>query len=128
MPFQTIVSTSLHGQWSSQLKDISRNVITLAELDKPFVQICSRCRLADCSFARLKVHEVLSIAPFFFFKKYLFRQNTYLQNKKHTLACQGGTGCYRFNYQPGSKLEGVGDTPPPQHCGSAVILCSTTAE
>ena len=33
---------------------------------------------------------------------YLFRQNTYLQNKKHTLTCQGGTGCYRFNYQPGS--------------------------
>ena len=34
--------------------------------------------------------------------EYLFRQNTYLQNKKHTLTCQGGTGCYRFNYQPGS--------------------------
>ena len=33
---------------------------------------------------------------------HLFRQNTYLQNKKHTLTCQGGTGCYRFNYQPGS--------------------------
>ena len=32
----------------------------------------------------------------------LFRQFTYLQNKKHTLTCQGGTGCYRFNYQPGS--------------------------
>ena len=43
----------------------------------------------------------------------LFRQNTYLQNKKHTLTCQGGTGCYRFNYQPGSSLGGVGDTPPP---------------
>ena len=42
-----------------------------------------------------------------------------------------GTGCYRFKYQPGSMLEGVGDTPPPpppQHRGSAVILCSTTAE
>ena len=24
-----------------------------------------------------------------------------------------GTGCYRFKYQPGSTLEGVGDTPPP---------------
>ena len=35
-------------------------------------------------------------------KYHLFRQNTYLQNKKHTLTCQGGTGCYRFNYQPGS--------------------------
>ena len=32
----------------------------------------------------------------------LFRQNTYLQNKKHTLTCQGGIGCYGFNYQPGS--------------------------
>ena len=32
----------------------------------------------------------------------LFRQNTYLQNKKHTLTCQGGTGCYRLNYQPSS--------------------------
>ena len=36
-------------------------------------------------------------------KEYLFRQNTYLWNKKHTLTCQGGTGCYRVvNYQPGS--------------------------
>ena len=35
-------------------------------------------------------------------KLHLFRQNTYLQNKKHTLTCQGGTGCYRFNYQLGS--------------------------
>ena len=33
---------------------------------------------------------------------HLFRQNTYLQNKKHMLTCKGGTGCYRFNYQPGS--------------------------
>ena len=42
----------------------------------------------------------------------MFRQNTYLQNKKHTLTCQGGTGCYRFKYQPGSTLEGVGETSP----------------
>ena len=42
----------------------------------------------------------LVIFPFRIFS--LFRQNTYLQNKKHTLTCQGGTGCYRFNYQPGS--------------------------
>ena len=42
----------------------------------------------------------------------LFRQNTYLQNKKHTLTCQGGVGCYRSKYQPGSTLEGVGETPP----------------
>ena len=26
------------------------------------------------------------------------------------------------------KLEGVGDTPPPQHRGSAVILCMTSSE
>ena len=33
----------------------------------------------------------------------LFRQNTYLRNKKHTLTCQGGTGYYKaVNYQPGS--------------------------
>ena len=33
----------------------------------------------------------------------LFRQKTYLRNKKHMLTCQGGTGCYRaVNYQPGS--------------------------
>ena len=33
----------------------------------------------------------------------LFRQDTYLRNKKHMLTCQGGTGCYRtVNYQPGS--------------------------
>ena len=43
----------------------------------------------------------------------LFQQNTYLQNKKHTLTCQGGTGCYRFKYQPSSKLEGGGSPPPP---------------
>ena len=35
----------------------------------------------------------------------LFRQNTYLRNKKHRLTCQGG-------------LEGVGDTPPPPSCHS----------
>ena len=34
---------------------------------------------------------------------HLFRQNTYLRNKKHTLTCQGGTGCYRaVDYQPSS--------------------------
>ena len=33
----------------------------------------------------------------------LFRQNTYLRNKKHTLTCQGGTVVVTdFNYQPGS--------------------------
>ena len=34
---------------------------------------------------------------------YLFRQNTYLRNKKHTLTYQGGIGYYKaVNYQPGS--------------------------
>ena len=34
---------------------------------------------------------------------HLFRQNTCFRNKKNTLTCQGGTGCYRaVNYQPGS--------------------------
>ena len=32
----------------------------------------------------------------------LFRQNTYLQNKSIRSPAKGGTGCYRFNYQPGS--------------------------
>ena len=33
----------------------------------------------------------------------LFLQNTYLRNKKHTLTCEGGFGCYKaVNYQPGS--------------------------
>ena len=33
----------------------------------------------------------------------LFRQNTYLRNKKHMLTCQGGTSCYRaVNCQPSS--------------------------
>ena len=36
-------------------------------------------------------------------KQHLFRQNTYLRNKKHTLTCQVGTGYYKaVNYQPGS--------------------------
>ena len=43
-----------------------------------------------------------SVGQSIFNNNHLFRQNTYLQNKKHTLTCQGGTGCYRFNYQPGS--------------------------
>ena len=57
--------------------------------------ICVACRGRDCNLDN----------------RCLSRQNTYLQNKKHTLTCQGGTGCYRFKYQPGSKLEGVGDPP-----------------
>ena len=33
----------------------------------------------------------------------LFRQNTYLRNKKHTLTCQGGNWFYKaVNYRPGS--------------------------
>ena len=36
-------------------------------------------------------------------KNNLFRQDTYLRNKKHMLTCQGGTGCYRaVNHQDGS--------------------------
>ena len=51
---------------------------------------------------RLRTVNPFNAKPIFGVKKSLFRQNTYLQNKKHTLTCQGGTGCYRLNYQPGS--------------------------
>ena len=55
---------------------------------------------------------------------YLFRQNTYLQNKKHTLTCQGGTVVTDLITSPVVSWEG--GRHPPQHRGSAVILCSTT--
>ena len=44
--------------------------------------------------------------------KHIF-PNTYQRIKSIRSPAKGGTGCYRFNYQPGSWLEGVGDTPPP---------------
>ena len=44
----------------------------------------------------------LLVTQYLFPNLKLFRQNTYLRNKNHTLTCQGGTGCYRYNYQPGS--------------------------
>ena len=56
---------------------------------------------------------------------YLFRQNTYLQNKKHTLTCQVGLVVTDLITSPVVSWEGW-ETPPPQHRGSAVILCSTT--
>ena len=55
----------------------------------------------------------------------LFRQNTYLQNKKHTLTCQVGLVVTDLITSPVVSWEGW-ETPPPQHRGSAVILCSTT--
>ena len=56
---------------------------------------------------------------------YLFRQNTYLQNKKHTLTCQVGLVVTDLITSPVVSWEGW-EIPPPQHRGSAVILCSTT--
>ena len=55
----------------------------------------------------------------------LFRQNTYLQNKKYTLTCQVGLVVTDLITSPVVSWEGW-ETPPPQHRGSAVILCSTT--
>ena len=55
----------------------------------------------------------------------LFRQNTYLQNKKHMLTCQVGLVVTDLITSPVVSWEGW-ETPPPQHRGSAVILCSTT--
>ena len=61
----------------------------------------------------------------------LFRQNTYLQNKKHTLTCQGG-GLVVTDLITSPVVSWRGwetpPPPPPQHRGSTVILCSTTAE
>ena len=57
----------------------------------------------------------------------LFRQNTYLQNKKHTLTCQVGLVVTDLITSPVVSWEGwETPPPPPQHRGSAVILCSTT--
>ena len=56
----------------------------------------------------------------------LFRQNTYLQNKKHTLTCQVGLVVTDLITSPVVSWEGWETPPPPQHRGSAVILCSTT--
>ena len=60
-----------------------------------------RCR-SSCSLSRPEKRVCFDSSALRGGKQGLFRQNTYLQNKKHTLTCQGGTGCYRFNYQPGS--------------------------
>ena len=62
-------------------------------------------RDAASSFIRVRLRSsvILSILMPLQGNFHLFRQNTYLRNKKHTLTCQGGTGCYRVvNYQPGS--------------------------
>ena len=56
----------------------------------------------------------------------LFRQNTYLQNKKHTFTCQVGLVVTDLITSPVVSWEGWETPPPPQHRGSAVILCSTT--
>ena len=47
-----------------------------------------------------------------FVKKYLFRQNTYLQNKKHTLTCQVGLVVTDLITSPAVSWEGW-ETPPP---------------
>ena len=58
---------------------------------------------------------------------YLFRQNTYLQNKKHMLTCQGGDWLLQILIT--SPVVGWrGCETPPQYRSSAVILCSTTVE
>ena len=54
----------------------------------------------------------------------LFRQNTYLQNKKHMLTCQVGLVVIDLITSPVVSWRGC-ETPPQYH-GSAVILCSTT--
>ena len=58
----------------------------------------------------------------------LFRQNTYLQNKKHMVTCQVGLVVTDLITSPVVSWEGweTHPPPPPQHRGSAVILCSTT--
>ena len=54
----------------------------------------------------------------------LFRQNTYLQNKKHMLTCQVGLVVIDLITSPVVSWRGCETTP--QYRGSAVILCSTT--
>ena len=54
----------------------------------------------------------------------LFRQNTYLQNKKHMLTCQVGLVVIDLITSPVVSWRGC--ETPPQYRGSAVILCSTT--
>ena len=54
----------------------------------------------------------------------LFRQNTYLQNKKHMLTCQVGLVVIDLITSPVVSWKGC--ETPPQYRGSAVILCSTT--
>ena len=55
--------------------------------------------------------------PFIFFSFRLFfcsdRILTCRIKSIRSPAKVGTGGCYRFKYQPGSTLEGVGDTPPP---------------
>ena len=56
-------------------------------------------------------------------KECLFRQNTYLQNKKHMLTCQVGLVVIDLITSPVVSWRGC--ETPPQYRGSAVILCST---
>ena len=59
----------------------------------------------------------------------MFRQNTYLRNKKHTLTCQGGNWIFIKLLTTGPVVSWRGwEPPPPQHNSSTVILCSTTVE
>ena len=44
--------------------------------------------------------------------KHIF-PNTYQRIKSIRSPAKGGTGCYRFNYQPGSLAGGGGRHPPP---------------
>ena len=58
----------------------------------------------------------------------LFRQNTYLQNKKHTLTCEVGLVVTDLITSPVVSWEGWETPPPPPPSTEAlpVILCSTT--
>ena len=86
-------------------------------------KFCMRNGCADCNvWLRVMGYESNRETE----TKCLFRQNTYLQNKKHTLTCQGGLVVTDLITSPVVSWEGWETPPPPQHRGSAVILCSTT--
>ena len=74
----------------------------------PFPQEVSYITIIDC---RESVNNIVGTNGVLRKLKHIF-PNTYQRIKSIRSPAKGRTGCYRFNYQPGSWLEGVGDTPP----------------
>ena len=75
-------------------RDCSRSVLSLFGSVRFYFFPSLKFSDKFCDFASLSRNPDI-IQVIFFKILYLFRQNTYLRKKKHTLTCQGGTGYYK---------------------------------